>query len=99
MVMPAKIEINGEIYIKESSLEKKHNQLRSNVRPDAKCNLRSIMIEREINCADLAKATGITITTISNYANNVGSPNVLKAQLIANALQVSISDIWNVGIA
>lgn len=103
MTLPAKIEINGETYIKESYLawkEHGNNQpLKSDVRANAKCKLRSIMIERGMNNGDLARVTGISYPTIKSYSDNASAPSVYKAQTIAKALGLSISDIWDVELS
>lgn len=76
---------------KRSRTDRKSPPLHS----DASYKLRLLMLERSISVTRLAELTQISLTTISNIRNGkIKKPQRLTAQLIADELGVSPSDIW-----
>lgn len=59
--------------------------------------LTGLMREKHISCRKLSDMTGITKSSVNNYANGLRSIPLDKLQLIANALDVSAS--WLIGWA
>ena len=59
--------------------------------------LASVMQEKHISCRRLSEMTGITKSSVNNYANGSRSVPLDKLQLISNALNVSAS--WLIGWA
>ena len=53
-------------------------------------NLKKLMIEREMNAADIARKTGMTQATLSRYINGKRIPNINSVIKIAKALNVPI---------
>lgn len=57
--------------------------------------LRMLMAQHNINTSELAAKTGLSQATISNLrTGKISKPQLLTAQLIAEALQVEVSRIW-----
>ncbi|MBM7567727.1 helix-turn-helix domain-containing protein [Paenibacillus sacheonensis] len=62
---------------------------------DASYKLRLLMLEKRVSVTQLAENTQISLTTISNIRNGkIKRPQRLTAQLIADELGVSPTDIW-----
>jgi len=59
-----------------------------------KCKLKIIMIEKGIRQYELAELTGISRSNINLIANGKQDPSLENAMIIAEALGVSIYDIW-----
>lgn len=56
--------------------------------------LRFYMDRREMNYQALAKATGLSITSISQWANDQTEPSLMNMRKVATALICGVSDIW-----
>lgn len=59
-----------------------------------KSKLKIIMIEKGIRQYELAELTGISRSNINLIANGKQDPSLENAMIIAEALGVSIYDIW-----
>lgn len=61
-----------------------------------KCNLKTILKNRDITEIELSKKTGIPVSRISEYCNNKRIPTILNAKKISIALNsLYIDIIWN----
>lgn len=57
--------------------------------------LRMVMAEMDINASELAHATGISLTTISNLRNGrVKNPKRSTVEAVSTALGVTVESIW-----
>lgn len=56
--------------------------------------LRDILNEKDIYQKDLAKGTGISLKSINRYTNSQREPRISDAIIIADYLNVEVSDIW-----
>ena len=56
--------------------------------------LNEIMYDKNISTRQLSLMTGISKSTINNIANEVYSPTMDSMELLAKALKVRISDLY-----
>lgn len=56
--------------------------------------LNEIMYDKNISTRQLSLMTGISKSTINNIANGVYSPTMDNMELLAKALKVRISDLY-----
>ena len=61
-----------------------------------KCKLRQVMKERNMTQKELAQKTGLTESMISYMASNKRVCTVRVALQLMNALQCSLTDLWEV---
>ena len=59
-------------------------------------NLKRMLAARNMTQKQLAQATGLTEAAISGYIRGERRPRLDTAKIIAEALNVNISDLWNV---
>ena len=65
-------------------------------RTDSSARLRAIMAELDINVSELAEKSGVSKTTISTLRHDSKrKPNTDTALLLARALGVKTSSIWD----
>jgi DNA-binding Xre family transcriptional regulator len=58
--------------------------------------LQLVMINKNRSTSELAAQTGLSMATISNLrTGKIKKPQALTAQLICEALEVDMSEIWN----
>ena len=57
-------------------------------------NLNRMIKKRHMTCKELSKLTGISRPTISNMVRGKSTPNSYNVQLIAEALQCSVSELY-----
>lgn len=55
-----------------------------------------LRVENEMTQSDLARATGLSETSISFYENDKSVPSMLAAYKISKALSVSIEDLLDI---
>ncbi len=60
-------------------------------------HLRELMKERQMSAADLARATGLSEAAISGYLNGKKEPRGAQSKSIAQALNVSLDELWQTG--
>lgn len=58
--------------------------------------LKTILWSRRMDQKTLSEITGISRTTITMLANEKSEPSLYRAYRIAEALEVSVYDIWKV---
>lgn len=56
--------------------------------------MNEIMYDKNISTRQLSLMTGISKSTINNIANGVYSPTMNSMELLAKALKVRISDLY-----
>ena len=59
-----------------------------------KSRLKIVMAEKDITNRELARTTGLHENYISDLRNRRKEPGIYNCLLIANALDVSVEDIW-----
>ena len=58
-----------------------------------KCKLKEILSDRNLDQRKLARAAGVSDSTITNMVNNK-IPRLDNAQFVAKALMLTTDDIW-----
>lgn len=58
------------------------------------CNLKIILIQKNIKQNKFAEITGISRSNINLIANGKQEPTLENAMIIADALRLTIYDIW-----
>ena len=61
-----------------------------------KSRLKVVMAEKEITNRELARITGLHENYISDLRNRRKEPGIYNALRVANALNVSVEDIWHI---
>ena len=56
--------------------------------------LRKLLNEKGMRAADLARKSGLSEAIISEYLNGKKEPRGKQSALIADALQISLDDLW-----
>jgi DNA-binding XRE family transcriptional regulator len=59
-------------------------------------NLKILLWRNKMDQKTLAQLTGISRTTITMLANNNSEPSLYRAYLIAEALGVTVYEIWTI---
>lgn len=62
---------------------------------EIKCNIKAILATKEMTARELAAAIGVTETTVSNWTNNTSYPTLVKLFTIADALDVTIDQLYS----
>ena len=57
-------------------------------------SLRELRARRGYTQGDMAKKLGVSLTTYNNWENNLNNVTIKKLKMIAEALEVSTSDIF-----
>ena len=61
---------------------------------ELKSKLKVVMAEKDITNRELARITGLHENYISDLRNRRKEPGIYNALRVANALNVSVEDIW-----
>ena len=59
--------------------------------------LRELLLDRKMKAADLARATGLSEAAVSDYLKGKKEPRGRQSIAIAQALSVSLDDLWETG--
>lgn len=60
-------------------------------------HLRKLLGERQMSAAELARQTGLSEAAISGYLNGKKEPRGAQSKSIAQALNVSLDELWQTG--
>jgi PAS domain S-box-containing protein len=89
-------ELNGEKFIQTVARDILEFENDHGERLDRGTRLRVIMSKKNINTSELAEMTGLSIATISNLrTGKINKPHIGTAKLVADYLEVDLSDIWD----
>lgn len=59
-----------------------------------KCKLKEILNKRKLSYGKFSEMSMVNVVTINNYCNSYSIPNLYTAYLIADALDLKVTDIW-----